>query len=106
MSSLVDKKGSIFEQPSLTLVSDSTQQALGGSAVHFFDGEMLARSHLVGGVEPYRQNITNGSGYAADLVHFNPLKEWPLVKEMIVDTGCGNFRQPAKIQKEIDVLFL
>ena len=64
--------------------------------MHFFDSNKLARSHLGIGLEPYRDRIANASqGYAAELVHFNPLKEWPLVKEMVVDTGCGNFTKPS-----------
>ena len=90
------RRGSIYEQPTLTLVADKTVQVLGKESVHFFDSNKLARSHLAIGLEPYRDRIANASqGYAAELVHFNPLKEWPLVKEMIVDTGCGNFTKPS-----------
>ena len=84
-----------IDASSLTLVADRTQQVLGPSSVHYFDSNRLARSHLRIGLEPYRQRLANRSfGYAADLVHFNPLKEWPLVQEMVVDAGCGFFPQP------------
>lgn len=104
MQSKIEKYGSIYEQPALTLVSDSMQQVLGHDAVHFFDSGMLARSHLVGGVEPYRSHLKR-YGYAAELVHFNPYKEWPLVEEMVVDAGCGQFERPRVLKNDIDVLF-
>jgi hypothetical protein len=100
MRSMEGKRGSIYEQPTLTLVADKTVQVLGSQSVHFFDSDKLARSHLITGLEPYRQRLANLSfGYAAELIHFNPLKEWPLVKEMVIDAGCGKFAEPENKKK-------
>lgn len=83
-------KGSIYEQPSLTLTADNTQSVVGKESVHFWDSDMLLRSHLHGGLQKYRNNLGE-KGYAADLVHINPLKQWNLVDELVVRAGCANF---------------
>ena len=83
-------RGSIYEQPSLTLTAESTQSVVGKESVHFWDSEMLLRSHLRGGLTKYRRNMEE-YGYAADLIHVDPLKQWDLVDEFVVNAGCGNF---------------
>ena len=83
-------EGSIYEQPSLTLTAKYTQSVLGEETVHFWDSSMLLRSHLQGGLSRYRQNIKE-NGFAAELVHVNPLKQWDLVEEFVVKPACGNF---------------
>lgn len=93
-------RGSIYEQPSLTLTAKYTQSVVGAETIHFWDSSMLLRSHLQGGLSRYRQNLKE-KGYAANLVHVNPLKQWNLVEEFVVEPGCGNFTRNSLARSQL-----
>ena len=88
----LNKRGSIFEQPSLTLVVKAISKTIGDKVFFSYDENRLLRIHLAKGLDIFRNNYLI-KGYAAELIHINPLKDWDFVEEFVINTGCGNFSQ-------------
>jgi hypothetical protein len=63
---------------------------LGDNVLFCYDENRLLRIHLAKGLDVFRNNYLE-KGYAAELIHINPLKDWNLVEEFVIKTGCGNF---------------